>query len=115
MRWLFLTVVVLSGCQTVEDVDPITEIEPPEEVETTTEEPAEAVQPSGLIERTPDSCGVSENEELVGQPVETFNQDAWPEPVRVVAPGSIITTDYNAKRINLDIDKSGTITRIWCG
>ncbi|MEL6376107.1 MAG: I78 family peptidase inhibitor [Pseudomonadota bacterium] len=115
MRWMLLTLVFLSACQTVEAEDPITDVTPEADTTDSDEVISEEEKSEGLIERTPDSCGIAENEELVGQPIESFDQENWPAPVRVIPPGSIITNDYIANRINFDVDRQGTVTRIWCG
>ncbi len=35
--------------------------------------------------------------------------------IRPIAPGQAVTRDYRPDRINVDIDKDNTITRITCG
>jgi hypothetical protein len=36
-------------------------------------------------------------------------------PYRILPPGSMITKDYSASRINFDLDERGKIIRAWCG
>lgn len=35
--------------------------------------------------------------------------------VRWIRPGSAITSDYSASRLNLELNKKGRIHKIWCG
>lgn len=71
--------------------------------------------PPRLEEAGPDECGVAENEALVGEPVTAFNKAAWPEPVRIIPVGGIVTTEYNPKRLNIDLNSRNEIVRFWCG
>ena len=34
---------------------------------------------------------------------------------RIIPPGTAITMDYSADRVNFDLDAGGRITRVWCG
>ncbi|HOO82263.1 MAG TPA: I78 family peptidase inhibitor [Alphaproteobacteria bacterium] len=36
-------------------------------------------------------------------------------PYRILRPGDAKTQDYSPTRVNFEIDKAGTITRVWCG
>lgn len=36
-------------------------------------------------------------------------------PYRVLKPGDAMTQDYSPARVNIEIDDTQTITRIWCG
>jgi hypothetical protein len=71
--------------------------------------------PPRLEERGPDSCGLAENEALVGEPVSAFDEAAWDKPVRIIPPGGIVTMEYNPQRLNIDLDERGRIVRFWCG
>ncbi|WP_317056726.1 I78 family peptidase inhibitor [Roseovarius rhodophyticola] len=75
----------------------------------------EADAPPRLEEAGPDECGVAENASLVGAPVSAFNEAAWPNPVRIIPPGGIVTTEYNPKRLNVDLNSRNEIVRFWCG
>ena len=71
--------------------------------------------PPRLEEAGPDECGVAENEAFVGEPVSAFNAAAWPNPVRIIPVGGIVTTEYNPKRLNIDLNSRNEIVRFWCG
>lgn len=70
---------------------------------------------SGLVERTPDTCGLAEFQALIGQPASSVNTVLSSQPVRIVAPGSIVTNEYNPQRVNVDVDGNNTITGVRCG
>lgn len=71
--------------------------------------------PTRAIEEGPDSCNSASFAELVGGPLEGFDQSLVADPVRIISPGSIVTTDYNPKRLNVDLDSRSQIVRFWCG
>ncbi len=66
-------------------------------------------------EEVEDSCGANGFLGLVGQTGEIASMLVLDQPRRVIAPGSIVTSDYRLERINFDLDEQGMITRIWCG
>ncbi len=35
--------------------------------------------------------------------------------IRVIRPGTPVTKDFRIDRLNVDVDESGTVTRIYCG
>ena len=35
--------------------------------------------------------------------------------IRVIHPGTPVTKDFRIDRLNVDVDESGTVTRIYCG
>ncbi|MDX5366776.1 MAG: hypothetical protein LPK88_10075 [Alphaproteobacteria bacterium] len=35
--------------------------------------------------------------------------------IRVIRPGTMVTKDFRIDRLNVDVDESGKITRIYCG
>ncbi len=61
------------------------------------------------------ACGASPDSNLVGQSVDILAAMTFPAPMRVIKPGMAITMDYNPKRLNIDVDDKGIITRVWCG
>jgi len=58
-------------------------------------------------------CNADAFKDLIGQDSQAAN--AIPDPKRVLPPNSAITKDYRPNRTNIDLDATGTITRIWCG
>lgn len=62
-----------------------------------------------------DDCGAAGYGGLVGTPLSRFDVSAVKSPVRVLAPGSVMTMDLRHDRLNIEHDKRGTITRVYCG
>ncbi|WP_158617225.1 I78 family peptidase inhibitor [Falsigemmobacter faecalis] len=62
-----------------------------------------------------DDCGAAGYGGLVGTPLSRFNPAQVKSPVRVLAPGSVMTMDFRSERLNIEHNERGTITRIYCG
>ncbi len=60
------------------------------------------------------SCGADRFQYLIGQPMETLRGGA-PEATRIIPHGTAVTMDYSAERMNIDLNASGAVTRVWCG
>ena len=58
------------------------------------------------------SCGANQHHHSIGSNIDNhdFEQNA-----RIVYPGSALTMDHNPGRLNVDVDETGTIKRLWCG
>ncbi len=52
---------------------------------------------------------------ILGRRPEDLGLERFPYPVRVIAPGTAVTMDYSASRLNLETDASGRVTRFRCG
>lgn len=74
-------------------------------------------EPTGPALNQPDrdACGASAYSDRVGQSHTQFDFSAPNRPLRILGPDSPMTMDYRIERLNVDIDKAGKITRIWCG
>ena len=86
-----LTTLLVSGCATM--TSPLPSIRPPD-----------------LI-----ACGAVDLQHLVGQNVDALLALDLPGPRRIIRPGQAVTLDFNAARLNADVDENGVIARIWCG
>lgn len=64
---------------------------------------------------TPDRCGASGLQGLVGQPESALKGIRLPKPTRVVHPGDAVTMDYSETRLNVMIDSKGLISKLHCG
>ncbi|WP_299850719.1 I78 family peptidase inhibitor [uncultured Roseovarius sp.] len=62
-----------------------------------------------------DTCGAAKVQQHVGQAYEAQNFEGAARKVRVVPPGSVMTMDHLADRLNVDLDETGVVTRLWCG
>ncbi|MET0581677.1 MAG: I78 family peptidase inhibitor [Pseudoxanthomonas sp.] len=47
--------------------------------------------------------------------VEQARKDSGAESVRTLKPDQAVTMEFNANRLNLDVDATGTVTAIRCG
>lgn len=85
--------------------------------------PAPATPASSAVLSTPDNsrCNAQAAQKFVGQPasdaiVEAARAAATPTgTVRVIAPGQAVTMDYRMDRLNIDVDNSRMIVKLYCG
>ena len=61
------------------------------------------------------ACGAYALRYLEGEPRESFDFEELDGPVRILYPTTIVTQDYNPKRLNVHIGNSGIITKLSCG
>jgi peptidase inhibitor I78 family protein len=47
--------------------------------------------------------------------VEQARKDSGAESARTLKPGQVVTMEFNANRLNLDLDEAGVVTAIRCG
>lgn len=62
-----------------------------------------------------DTCGAVPLQNLVGSPATSVTSLKRENLVRVIAPGQMVTQDYQPERINVVTDAKGTVVRISCG
>lgn len=74
--------------------------------------PAEDAPPPVMPE---DACGANGLQDLLGQPVAALTPMTLRQPVRVISPGQPVTMDYQAERLNVELNASKVITRVSCG
>lgn len=84
-----------------------------------TSAPAPAPVPDAPDATTPsaanDTCGASMYKELIGQRIAGAGVPGESRLVRHITPGSQVTADYVAQRMNIEAGKDGKITKITCG
>ncbi|MDZ4065545.1 MAG: I78 family peptidase inhibitor [Tabrizicola sp.] len=61
------------------------------------------------------ACGAAGMQGLVGRDRSALAAMSLPVGTRVIEPGTPITEDYRADRLNIDVDARGRITGVWCG
>jgi Peptidase inhibitor I78 family len=61
-----------------------------------------------------DACGAAELADMVGQPKTILQTMRFAVPVRVIEPGTAVTADFQANRLNFEIAEDGTIAKIAC-
>lgn len=60
-------------------------------------------------------CGALDLQFLVGGPASALNTMRFNKPVRVIYPDTAVTMDFNADRLNFEVDRMGRISRVSCG
>ena len=66
-------------------------------------------------EPSPAACGADTRQEWVGQSVAALNEIELPTGTRVLFPTTPATMDFNPERLNVAVDASDTIARVYCG
>lgn len=61
------------------------------------------------------TCAAAEHQDWVGKRVDVLNDVALPEGTRVLFPTTPATMDFRPERMNVEVDKSDTIARVFCG
>ena len=62
-----------------------------------------------------DTCGASMYAALIGQPINGKGVPGQSRLTRHILPGTQVTMDYIAQRMNIEADASGAIRKINCG
>lgn len=62
-----------------------------------------------------DACGAAKFRHLVGSSGDEVNESMFPRGARVLRPGMVMTMDYRGDRLNVVIDESGKVDRVYCG
>ena len=60
-------------------------------------------------------CPAAQHQDWVGQRVDVLNDVDLPEPTRVLFPTTPATMDFREDRMNVEVDKSDRIARVYCG
>lgn len=76
--------------------------------------PAEPATP-GLPALTEDTCGASMFGELIGKDIDGPGVPGESRLNRHIKPGTQVTMDYVAQRMNIEADAQGVIQRVTCG
>lgn len=76
--------------------------------------PAEPANPS-LPSAANDTCGAGMFSELIGKPIDGPGVPGASRLNRHILPGTQVTMDYIAQRMNIEADAQGIIQRINCG
>ncbi len=76
--------------------------------------PAEPESPA-LPSASNDTCGSSMFAELIGKPIDGPGVPGESRLNRHIKPGTQVTMDYVAQRMNIEADAQGVIQRVTCG
>ncbi|WP_172297496.1 I78 family peptidase inhibitor [Pseudoruegeria sp. HB172150] len=70
-----------------------------------------ATMPDG----SPDTCGASQYQYLMGATAQEVEAIEFTQPVRVIPHDGIVTLDFNEKRLNFNLSEAGIVEMISCG
>ena len=62
-----------------------------------------------------DTCGATDAAVFVGSPLPDGAFDEREEAVRILPPGSVVTMDFRAERLNVELDANDRVIRVYCG
>ncbi|WP_029686406.1 I78 family peptidase inhibitor [Tatumella saanichensis] len=62
-----------------------------------------------------DMCGASQFQNYVGQPLNRVVNQRFGTQARAIAYDSVVSMDFNLRRLNFMADKQGNIVRVYCG
>lgn len=74
-----------------------------------------AAEPPPALPDMTAQCGAERLQSLIGQPEAALKTRDRKGPVRVLRPGMAATMDFRHDRLNVLLDKSGTIIELTCG
>jgi hypothetical protein len=75
---------------------------------------AEMQQAVPGVAQTGGTCPADAHQDWVGQSLSSVSGD-MPEGARLLLPGAMATMDYREDRMNVEVDASDTVTRVYCG
>ena len=77
----------------------------------------QAGKPGGAAGKTaaPGKCTADAHQDWVGQRIDVLNDVDLPEGARVLFPTTPATMDFREDRLNVAVDKTDTISRVYCG
>ena len=78
-------------------------------------EPAPAPAPPPADTAGTDTCNMAQYSALVGKPSTDPGVPAASSTVRIIKPGDQVTMDFQATRVNFEVNTAGVITNIKCG
>ena len=76
--------------------------------------------PAATVAALPGGCDAAKAQFAVGHPPGLALQDqarqrSGARTVRTLRPGQVVTMEYTAERLNLELDASGTVVQVRCG
>ena len=63
----------------------------------------------------PDTCQMAQHTHLVGTAGADIDRTELPAGARVICHDCVVTMDYRADRLNIDLGADGKVTRLHCG
>jgi hypothetical protein len=81
----------------------------------TGETPQDQLNEGGNVGSFADPCGAGQWQSLVGQDSGVLNVSNLPTDTRILYPDMTVTGQFVDDRMNVTVDGSNTITRVYCG
>ncbi len=104
----------LMACSPSTEPTPATPAEPMAAAPSTTE-PAAPVTTPPADPAASDTCNLAQYTALVGKPATDPGVPAASATVRIIKPGDQVTMDFQAARLNIEVDAAGNISGVRCG
>jgi hypothetical protein len=77
--------------------------------------PAAEPAPPAATDPAADTCNMAQYATLIGKPSTDSGVPPASATVRIIKPGDQVTMDFQATRLNIDVNGSGVITAVRCG
>lgn len=61
-----------------------------------------------------DTCGASRFRHLIGTQASAIDRSTLPPRARVIMPGQMVTMDFSAERLNIQVAPDGRVTTLRC-
>jgi hypothetical protein len=110
---LILAGVALMACTPA--TEPASTTAPAETAITPAPPPEATPAPPPVTDPAGDTCNMAQYASLIGKPATDPGVPPAGATVRIIKPGDQVTMDFQATRVNFDIDATGTVTAIRCG
>jgi hypothetical protein len=104
----------LMACSPSSEPAPATPTEPMAAAPTTEPTPPDATTPPADPAAT-DTCNMAQYTVLIGKPATDPAMPAPSPTVRIIHPGDQVTMDFQAARLNIEVDASGNVSAVRCG
>jgi hypothetical protein len=77
--------------------------------------PAAEPAPPAATDPAADTCNMAQYAALIGKPATDSGVPAASPTVRIIKPDTQVTMDFQATRLNIDVNGAGVITAVRCG
>lgn len=82
--------------------------------ETGEEEEEDPGKPLAVAEDA-EGCGAAARQDLLGKTTSDLTGYRYPVGTRFIGPGTAVTRDLRPGRLNIEYNRLGIVTRVWCG
>lgn len=108
-----LGMLLMSGCSGYGQGNSPTSSAPNGTPGTVATAPSPAAPPAALCDAAPAQAAVGQNS--TASVMESARVRSGAQIARILRPGQMITKEFNAQRLNLEVDASGRIVTVRCG